>query len=93
MVLSTTDEAMVVALRRHTLLPLDDCLYAWQAAVPHVTRSALHRCLQRHGISHLPDIEGEKPKRQRFKRYPIGFFHFDIDEVQTAKASSIFSSP
>lgn len=62
-VLSETDEAMIVAFRRHTLLPLDDCLYALQATIPHLTRSALHRCLQRHGISRLPDIEGEKPKR------------------------------
>ena len=50
-----------------------------------VTRSALHRCLQRHGISRLPDIEGDKPKRQKFKRYPIGLFHVDIAEVQTAE--------
>lgn len=64
---------------------LDDCLYALQPSIPHLTRSALHRCLQRHGISRLPDIEGQKPKRQRFKRYPIGFFHIDIAEVQTAE--------
>ena len=76
---------MVVAFRRHTLLPLDDCLYALQPTIPHLTRSALHRCLQRHGISRLPDVEGDKPKRQRFKRYPIGFFHIDIAEVQTAE--------
>src|SRR5699024_7572231 len=44
-----------------------------------------HRCLQRHGISRLPDVDGDKPKRQRFKRYPIGFFHMDIAEVQTAE--------
>lgn len=25
-----------------------------------------------------------KPRRQRFKRNPIGFFHMDIVEVQTA---------
>ena len=74
-----------MAIRRHTLLPLDDCLYALQPSIPHLTRSALHRCLQRHGISRLPDIEGDKPKRQRFKRYPIGFFHMDIAEVQTAE--------
>ena len=43
-VLSETDEAMIVAFRRHTLLPLDDCLYALQASIPHLTRSALHRC-------------------------------------------------
>ena len=61
---------------------------AWlakQPSIPHLTRSALHRCLQRHGISRLPEIGGDKPKRQRFKRYPIGFFHMDIAEVQTAE--------
>ena len=79
------EEAAIVAFRRHTLLPLDDCLYALQPSIPHLTRSALHRCLQRHGISRLPDIEGDKPKRQRFKRYPIGFFHIDIAEIQTAE--------
>jgi len=78
---------MIVAFRRHTLLPLDDCLYALQASIPHLTRSALHRCLQRHGISRLPDIEGDKPRRQRFKRTPIGFFHIDIAEVQTDAAN------
>ena len=92
-VLSEAEEAMVVAFRRHTLLPLDDCLYALQPTVPHLTRLALHRCLQRHGTSRLPDVEGDKPKRPRFKRYPIGFFHMDIAEVQTAEVSSVCSSP
>ena len=70
---------------------MDDCLYALQPSIPHLTRSALHRCLQRHGISRLPDIEGDKPKRQRFKRYPIGFFHIDIAEVQTAEGKALLS--
>lgn len=48
-VLNEAEEAMIVAFRRHTLLPLDDCLYALQPSIPHLTRSALHRCLQRHG--------------------------------------------
>jgi hypothetical protein len=84
-VLSMEDEAVVVAFRRHTLLPLDDCLYALQPTVPHLTRSSLHRCLQRHGISRLPETDGDKPRRARFKRYPIGYFHIDIAEVQTAE--------
>ena len=84
---------MIVAFRRHTLLPLDDCIYALQASIPHLTRSTLHRCFQRHEISRLPDIAGDKPKRQRFKRYPIGFFHLDIAEVQSAEASCTSSLP
>ena len=82
--LTEPEEAMIVAFRRRTLLPLDDCLYALQPTIPHLTRSALHQCLQRHDISRLPDVEGDTPKRQRFKRYPLGFFHMDIAEVQTA---------
>ena len=84
-VLSIEEEAIVVAFRRHTLLPLDDCLYALQATIPHLTRSSLHCCLQRHGISRLPDTDGDKPKRSRFKVYPLGYFHIDIAEVHTAE--------
>jgi len=76
---------VVVAFRRHTLLPLDDCLYALQATIPHLTRSSLHRCLQRHGISRLPEIDGDKPAKSKFKSYPIGYFHIDIAEVRTAE--------
>lgn len=84
-VLSLEDEAVIVAFRRHTLLPLDDCLYTLQATIPHLTRSSLHRCLQRHGISRLPDLEGDKPAKKKFKSYPIGYFHIDIAEVQTTE--------
>ena len=84
-VLTIEEEAIIVAFRRHTLLPLDDCLYALQATIPHLTRSALHRCLQRHGISRLPETEGDKPAKKKFKVYPIGYFHVDIAEVRTAE--------
>jgi len=82
-VLTVEEEAVVVAFRRHTLLPLDDCLYALQPTIPHLRRSSLHRCLQRHGIARLPDVECDEPKRSRFKVYPIGYFHLDIAEVHT----------
>ena len=84
-VLAVEEEAIAVAFRKHTLLPLDDCLYSLQATIPHLTRSSLHRCYQRHGISRLPDVEGNKPAKKKFKRYPIGYFHIDIAEVQTAE--------
>src|ERR1700674_375441 len=84
-VLSVEDEAIIVAFRRHTLLPLDDCLYALQATIPHLTRSSLHRCLQRNGISRLPEVEGESSAKRKFKAYPIGYFHIDLAEVRTAQ--------
>jgi hypothetical protein len=49
-VLSIEEEAVAVAFRRHTLLPPGDCLYALQATIPHLTRSSLHRCYQRHKL-------------------------------------------
>ncbi len=74
-VLTAEDEAVIVAFRRHTLLPLDDCLYALQPTIPQLTRSSLHRCLERHGLSRLPDVDGDKPARKRFASYPLGYFH------------------
>jgi hypothetical protein len=82
-VLSIEQEAIIIAFRRHTLLPLDDCLYALQPTIPNPTRSSLHRCLQRHGISRLPQVEGDTPDKRKFKAYPIGYFHIDIAEVRT----------
>jgi transposase InsO family protein len=84
-VLSIEEEAIVVAFRRHTLLPLDDCLYALQPTIPHLTRSSLHRCLQRHGISRLPQVEAESTDKRKLKAYPIGYFHIDVAEVRTAE--------
>ncbi len=67
-VLTKEEEAAIVAFRQYTLLPLDDGLYALQPSILHLTctGSSLHRCFQRHGISRLPDVEGDQPKRQKF---------------------------
>jgi hypothetical protein len=40
-VLTEVEEAVIIAFRRHTLLPLDDCLYALQPTIPQLTRSSL----------------------------------------------------
>jgi hypothetical protein len=82
-VLTKEEEALVVTFRRHTLLPLDDGLDALQTTIPHRTRSALHRCLTRHGISRLPAIECDSPQKKKFKPYPIGYYHIDMVEVRT----------
>lgn len=55
-------------------------------SIPHLTRSSLHRCLQRHGISRLPQMEGEKPKKA-FRIYPLGYFHIDIAEIRTEEGN------
>ena len=82
-VLTPEQEAVCVTFRRHTLLSLDDCLYALQSSIPGLTRSSLHRCFQRHNISRLPEMKGDKPVKKKFAKYPIGYFHIDIAEVRT----------
>ena len=84
-VLSAEEEAVAVAFRRHTLLPLDDCLYALQPTVPHLTRSSLHRCLQRHGISRLPQVEGEASAKRKFKAYPADKAQASMDHKQVER--------
>ncbi|VVC35163.1 Hypothetical protein CINCED_3A002159, partial [Cinara cedri] len=74
------EEAIIVTFRKHILLPLDNCLYSLRAIIPCLTRSSLHHCLQRHGISILSDVEGEIKAKKKFKLCPIGYFHIDIAE-------------
>ena len=58
-VLSIEEEAVIVAFRRHTLLPLDDCLYALQSTIPHLTRRGCTAACSATEISRLPQVEGE----------------------------------
>ena len=83
-VLTALEEAAAVTFRQRTLLPLDDCLFALQESIPHLSRSALHRLFKRHGISCLPVEEAPEGRaKQPFKDYPIGYFHVDFAEVRT----------
>ncbi len=82
-VLTPAEEAIVVAFRQKTLLPLDDVLGCLKDTIPNLSRSALHRCLQRHGISRLP-VEETKEQRKRFKTYEIGYVHIDSCELRHA---------
>ncbi len=87
-VLTPAEEAIVVEFRRRTLLPLDDVLGCLKDTIPNLSRSALHRCLQRHGISRLPEGEA-KEKRGRFKTYDIGYVHIDSCELRHAEGKLV----
>jgi transposase InsO family protein len=84
-VLTEAEEAIVVEFRRRTLLPLDDVLGCLRESIPRLTRSALHRCLVRHGISRLPRDEGSASKRGRFAETTIGYVHIDVCELRLAQ--------
>ena len=62
-------------------------MYALQATISQLLRSALHRCFQRHDISRLPlNEDGQSPPKKKFKDYPIGCLHVDFAEVQTEES-------
>jgi hypothetical protein len=65
-VLTPVEEAMIVEFRRRTLGPLDDVLGCLRDTIPKLTRSSLHRCLLRHGISRLPNTDEAPTKKGKF---------------------------
>lgn len=83
--LSKAQESLVVALREILLLPLDDLLAITQEYInENASRSALDRCLRRHGVSNLKtmhralqEASGEDQKKS-FKDYAPGFIHVDV---------------
>lgn len=62
-VLTWTQEAAVVALRLYALPSLDECHAMLQPWIPRLTRSSLHRCLTRYGLSRLPEVRGKATAR------------------------------
>ncbi len=82
-VLTPVEEAMIVAFRQRTMLPLDDVMGCLRDSIPNLTRSSLHRCLERHGISRLPATE-VKTARGRFAETTIGYIHIDSCELRHA---------
>jgi hypothetical protein len=87
-VLTPAEEAVIVEFRRRTLLRLDDVLGCLKDTIPNLSRSALHRCLHRHGISRMPASEITE-KRTRFKTYDIGYVHIDSAELTHADSKLV----
>ena len=86
-VLTASEEQIIVEFRRLTKFSLDDVFVSLRDQIPALTRSNLHRCLKRHGVSRLPvlDENGKRPARKKFKDYDIGYVHIDITEIRLGK--------
>ncbi|GLS17841.1 hypothetical protein GCM10007874_08560 [Labrys miyagiensis] len=76
---------MIIGFRRRTLLPLDDVMGCLEDIIPKLTRSSLHRCLERHGISRLPQSEEKASKRGKFAETAIGYVHIASCEQRVAE--------
>jgi IS30 family transposase len=84
--LTEAQEAVVVSVRETLMLSLDDLLViAREFLNPNLSRSALDRCLRRHGVSSLKamlreqdEAAGQSKPAKTFKDYAPGFVHIDV---------------
>jgi transposase InsO family protein len=78
--LSAVEETLVCELRTSLQLPLDDIVEVMRRCVNQkLSRSAIHRCLQRHAIS-----QRNKPDRSSigvFEQAAVGFIHLDLKHL------------
>ena len=83
--LTPIQEEIVVELRRHLLLTVDDLLVVVREFIkPNMVRSSLIRLLKRHGVNSLKALyieqsgEDSSEKPETFKDYEPGYLHVDI---------------
>jgi IS30 family transposase len=77
---SPVEESLVCELRTKLQLPLDDIVEVMRRCVnDELSRSAIHRCLQRHGLSQRP--KPDKPAVGVFEQATVGFIHIDLKHL------------
>ena len=78
--LSVMEETLVCELRTSLQLPLDDIVEVMRRCVnDRLSRSAIHRCLKRHGISQRK--KPDKPSVGVFEQATVGFIHIDLKHL------------
>jgi transposase-like protein len=78
--LSSIEEALVCELRTRLQLPLDDIVEVMRRCVNgKLSRSAIHRCLKRHGLSQR--AKPAKPAVGVFEQTTVGFIHIDLKHL------------
>jgi transposase len=78
--LSATEQTLVCELRTHLQLPLDDIVEVMKRCCnPKLSRSAVYRCLKRHGLNRQP--KPEKPAIGSFEQATVGFIHIDVKHL------------
>ena len=78
--MSQWEEGLIVELRRSLDLPLDDIVEAMRRCLnPKLSRSGIHRCLQRHGLS--ARFTPQTAPAVTFQTdAPAGFIHIDVKQ-------------
>src|SRR5881397_1427500 len=78
--LSAMEETLVCELRTALQLPLDDTVEVMRRCINgSLSRSAIHRCLQRHAISQRK--KPDRPSVGIFEQASVGFIHIDLKHL------------
>jgi transposase InsO family protein len=89
--LAPFEEALVVELRRSLALPLDDVVEAMRRCLnPKLSRSAIHRCLQRHSLSAKLTPRTAPAATFQTDR-PAGFIHLDLKYLPPLNRRSAYA--
>ena len=73
-----------MVLRRTLLVSIDDLLAVVREFLnPDVSRSGLDRCLRRHGVGNLRNLQAKSPHppNKAFKAYEPGCLHVDVKNL------------
>ena len=89
---SPEEEALIVELRRDLGLSLDDIVEVMKRCVNQkLSRSSIHRCLQRLGVAKRPQESSEAMPSRRFADdLPCGFIHIDLKHLTRLQGQPAF---
>jgi transposase InsO family protein len=87
--LTPLEEELALELRRKLALPLDDLAEVMRRCVnAKLSRSSIHRCLARHGLSRAERPAQKQPGR--FDRHPFGFVHIDLKHLPALRKTKSY---
>ena len=78
-ILTQDDEAIILAYRWRTRLPLDDCLDRLRRLMPKLSRSLLYRCLRRRGLGRIGSTASSPPLTSVGLKGP---YRFEITAIE-----------
>jgi len=87
-VLTLNDEAIILAYRWRTRLSLNESLVRLRCLMPQLSRSALYRCLKRHGLSKIGSIAKCPPLTSAAPKGPCCF---EITAIKIGGPDDVFA--
>jgi hypothetical protein len=86
-VLTLNDEAIILAYRWRNRLSLDDSLARLKCFIPQLSRSALYRCLKRHGLNKIGRTANCPPLTSAALKGP---YCFEITAIKIGAPDDVF---